>query len=92
MYKYAIARQLATKKLITNRGDNIGRLVDLMVNEVSGEIEALLVEIDPSSKLVKQLDVQGNLLEIPYRSVVAVSDVFVIDEKILLTKDDGAFN
>lgn len=92
MYKYAIARQLATKKLITNRGDNIGRLVDLMVNEVSGEIEALLVEIDPSSKLVKQLDVQGNLLEIPYRSVVAVSDVFVIDEKILLAKDDGTFN
>jgi len=92
MYKYAIARQLATKKLITNRGDNIGRLVDLMVNEVSGEIEALLVEIDPSSKVVKQLDVQGNLLEIPYRSVIAVSDVFVIDEKTLLTKDDGTFN
>lgn len=92
MYKYAIARQLATKKLITNRGDNIGRLVDLMVNEVTGEIEALLVEIDPSSKVVKQLDVQGNLLEIPYRSVVAVSDVFVIDEKTLLTKDDGTFN
>jgi sporulation protein YlmC with PRC-barrel domain len=92
MYKYAIARQLATKKLITNRGDNIGRLVDLMINEVTGEIEALLVEIDPSSKLVKQLDTQGNLIEIPYRSVLAVSDVFVVDEKTLLTKDDGTFN
>lgn len=89
MYKYAIARQLATKKLITNRGDNIGRLVDLMVNEVSGEIEALLVEVDPTSKVVKQLDVQGNLLEIPYKCVVAVSDVFVIDEKELLAKHDG---
>ncbi|MDD3244941.1 MAG: PRC-barrel domain-containing protein [Candidatus ainarchaeum sp.] len=89
MYKYAIARQLATKKLITNRGDNIGRLVDLMVNEVSGEIEALLVEVDPTSKVVKQLDVQGNLLEIPYKCVVAVSDVFVIDEKELLSKHDG---
>lgn len=89
MYKYAIARQLATKKLITNRGYNIGRLVDLMVNEVSGEIEALLVEVDPTSKVVKQLDVQGNLLEIPYKCVVAVSDVFVIDEKELLSKHDG---
>lgn len=92
MYKYAIARQLATKKLITNRGDNIGRLVDLMVNEVSGEVEALLVEVDPASKIVKQLDVQGNLIEIPYKSVVAVSDVFVIDERTLLTKDQGTFN
>lgn len=87
MYKYAIARQLATKKLITNRGDNLGRLVDLLVNEVSGEIEALLVEVDPTSKVVKQLDVQGNLLEVPYKCVIAVSDVFVIDEKELLAKN-----
>jgi len=83
MYKYAIARQLATKKLITNRGDNIGRLVDLMINETTGEIESILVEVDPSSKVIKQLDVQGNLLEIPYKSVLAVSDVFIVDERQL---------
>ena len=84
MYKYAIARQLATKKLITNRGDNIGRLVDLMVNETTGEIESILVEVDPSSKILKQLEVQGNLIEVPYKSILAVSDVFVVDEKQLL--------
>ena len=84
MYKYAIARQLDTKKLITNRGDNIGRLVDLMVNESTGEIESILVEIDPSSKVVQKLEVQGNLLEIPYKSVLAVSDVFIVDERQLL--------
>jgi sporulation protein YlmC with PRC-barrel domain len=84
MYKYAIARQLATKKLITNRGDNVGRLVDLMVNETNGEIESILVEVDPASKIIKQLEVQGNLIEVPYKSVLAVSDVFVIDEKQLL--------
>ncbi len=84
MYKYAIARQLATKKLITNRGDNIGRLVDLMVNEATGEIESILVEVDPSSKVVKQLEVQGNMLEVPYKSVLAVSDVFIVDERQLI--------
>lgn len=83
MYKYAIARQLATKKLITNRGDNIGRLVDLMINETTGEIESILVEVDPSSKVIKQLDIQGNLLEVPYKSVLAVSDVFIVDERQL---------
>jgi len=80
MYKYAIARQLATKKLITNRGDNIGRLIDLMVNETSGEIESILVEVDPSSAFIQKLNLQGNMLEIPYKSVLAVSDVFIIDE------------
>jgi sporulation protein YlmC with PRC-barrel domain len=84
MYKYAIARQLATKKLITNRGDNIGRLVDLMVNETTGDIESILVEVDPSSKILKQLEVQGNLIEVPYKCILAVSDVFVVDEKQLL--------
>jgi sporulation protein YlmC with PRC-barrel domain len=84
MYKYAIARQLATKKLITNRGDNIGRLVDLMVDEATGEIESILVEVDPSSKILKQLEVQGNMIEVPYKSILAVSDVFVVDEKQLL--------
>jgi sporulation protein YlmC with PRC-barrel domain len=84
MYKYAIARQLATKKLITNRGDNIGRLVDLMVNETTGEIVSILVEVDPTSKVVKQLEVQGNMLEVPYKSVLAVSDVFIVDERQLI--------
>ncbi|MDD4049459.1 MAG: PRC-barrel domain-containing protein [Candidatus ainarchaeum sp.] len=80
MYKYAIARQLATKKLITNRGDNIGRLIDLMVNEQSGEIESILVEVDPASAFIQKLSLQGNMLEIPYKSVLAVSDVFIVDE------------
>lgn len=80
MYKYAIARQLATKKLITNRGDNIGRLIDLMVNEQTGEIESILVEVDPSSSFITKLNLQGNMLEVPYKSVLAVSDVFIVDE------------
>jgi sporulation protein YlmC with PRC-barrel domain len=86
MYKYAIARQLATKKLITNRGDNVGRLIDLLVNEVSGEIEAILVEVDPASVFVKKLNLQGSMLEIPFKSVLAVSDVFVVDEKQLVSE------
>jgi sporulation protein YlmC with PRC-barrel domain len=80
MYKYAIARQLATKKLITNRGDNIGRLIDLMVNEQTGEIETILVEVDPSSAFIQKLGVEGNMLEVPYKSILAVSDVFIVDE------------
>jgi len=80
MYKYAIARQLATKKLITNKGDNIGRLIDLMVNEVSGEIESILIEVDPTSAFIQKLNLQGNMLEIPFKSVLAVSDVFIVDE------------
>ena len=80
MYKYTIARQLATKKVITNRGDEVGKLSDLLINEASGEIEHLLVELDRESKFVKKAGAKDRIIQIPYSAVTAVSDVFIVDE------------
>jgi len=85
MYKYTIARQLAAKKIITNRGDELGRLSDLMVNEVTGEIERLLVEVDKASKFAKRLHSKESTITVPYSAVVAVSDVFIVDEREIET-------
>jgi sporulation protein YlmC with PRC-barrel domain len=81
MYKYTIARQLATKRVITNRGDEVGRLSDLLIDEVSGEIEALLVEVDRDSKFAKTINSRDRIAQIPYSAVTAVSDVFIVDER-----------
>lgn len=83
MYKYTIARQLATKRVITNRGDEVGKLSDLLVEEKSGDIEALLVEVDRDSKLLKRIETKDRIIEIPYSAVTAVSDVFIVDEREL---------
>ncbi len=85
MYKYNIARQLATKRIITNRGDEVGRLSDLVIEEASGEIKYLLVEVDRESKLSKRSDFKDRLIEIPYVAVTAVSDVFIVDERELIS-------
>ncbi len=90
MYKYTIARQLATKKVITNRGDEVGKLTDLLVNEVSGEIEFLLVEIDRDSKIIKRLNPKERIIQVPYSAVTAVSDVFIVDERELATAPEIA--
>ncbi len=87
MYKYTIARQLATKRVITNRGDEVGKLVDLLVNETTGEIEYLLVEIDRESKVIKRIGAHERQLQIPYSAVTAVSDVFIVDERELAKAD-----
>ncbi len=87
MYKYTIARQLATKRVITNRGDEVGKLVDLLVNETTGEIEYLLVEIDKESKVIKRIGSHERQLQIPYSAVTAVSDVFIVDERELAKAD-----
>ena len=81
MYKYTIARQLATKRVITNRGEELGKLSDLLVNERTGEIEKLVVEVDRNSKLAKRLKAQTPVIEVPYSAVTAVSDVFIVDER-----------
>lgn len=83
MYKYTIARQLATKRVITNRGDEVGKLSDLVVDEVSGDIESLVVEVDRNSKLAAKLGKRDKVMEIPYSAVTAVSDVFIVDEREL---------
>jgi sporulation protein YlmC with PRC-barrel domain len=88
MYKYTIARQLATKRVITNRGDEVGKLTDLVINEVTGEIETLLVELDRDSKIFRHSGHKDRVIEIPYSAVTAVSDVFIVDERELPEKRD----
>ena len=87
MYKYTIARQLATKRVITNRGDEIGKLSDLEINEKTGEIETLLIELDKSSKFGKKSRSKDNIIRVPYSAVTAVSDVFIVDERELETAE-----
>ncbi len=81
MYKFAIARQLATKRVITNRGDEVGRLSDLLVDENTGNIEALIVEVDAESRVIKKANLQERVIQVPYAAVTAVSDVFIVDER-----------
>ncbi|MEI7961264.1 MAG: PRC-barrel domain-containing protein [archaeon] len=84
MYKYTIARQLASKRIITNRGDEVGKLVDIIVSEVGGDIEFLVVEIDRTSRLLSKMGKVDKLVEIPYAAVTAVSDVFIVDEREII--------
>jgi len=69
--------------VITNRGDEVGKLSDLLINEKTGEIEKLLIEVDRNSKLVKKIRSRDKIIEVPYSAVTAVSDVFIVDEREL---------
>ena len=88
MYKYTIARQLATKRVITNRGDEVGKLLDMIVEEANGDILYLLVEVDRESKVARRMDSKDRLIEIPYTAVTAVSDVFIVDEREFFSPKD----
>jgi sporulation protein YlmC with PRC-barrel domain len=84
MSKYLIARQLSGKKLVTNEGEDFGRLVDIEVNEVSGKIEALLVEANPDSGLATKMKRDDGMMHVPYESVLAVGDYIIVEKRNML--------
>lgn len=90
MYKYSIAKQLASKRVITSRGEEVGKVIDILVDELSGNIEYLLVEADLDSKITKtmKIDIKNRMVKIPYSAVSAVSDVFIVDEKQIVVDND----
>jgi sporulation protein YlmC with PRC-barrel domain len=81
MAKYLIARQLSGKKLVTNEGDDFGRLVDIDVNEVSGKIESLIVEPNPDSQTAGKMKKEDGMVHIPYESVLAVGDFIIVEKR-----------
>ncbi|MEM0372742.1 MAG: PRC-barrel domain-containing protein [archaeon] len=82
--KFVIAKQLGGKRLITNKGEEIGRLSDILVDERTGKIEAFLIEPNSDSKIARNLMKHDSMPMVPFKSVFAVSDVIVADESMLV--------
>ncbi len=81
--KFAIARQLGGKRVITNKGEELGRISDIQFEESTGELVYILIDPNPESKLAKNLRREGDLVVIPYKALFAVGDVVVVDESML---------
>lgn len=81
MPKIVIAKTLGSKKVITNDGEDLGKLVDIEINEVTGKIEFLLVDPNPENKKATELSKEDGLVKISYSSVLAASDYILVDRK-----------
>ena len=82
--KFVIAKQLGGKRIITNKGEELGRLSDILIDEKTGNLEAFLIETSRESKISKDLAKKDGMALVPYKSVFAVSDVIVVDETMLV--------
>lgn len=84
MVKFAIAKQLAGKRVITTDGEELGRVVDLYLSEMTGKLESVLIEPNPDSSLALRAKKEGaGLVTLPYASVLDVKDVMVVDRRNL---------
>ena len=69
MVKYVIAEQLIGKEVVTNDGMDLGRFLDVEMNEVTGKLMSLILEPNADNEFVKKLDVKDGKLKVPYASV-----------------------
>lgn len=83
MVKIVTAKQLAGKKIITNDGEELGRLIDLEISENTGKIESLLLEPNLDNATARRLNKEDGLLVLPYSSVLAASDHIIVDKKTI---------
>ncbi|MFH1751006.1 MAG: PRC-barrel domain-containing protein [Candidatus Micrarchaeota archaeon] len=85
MVKFAIAKQLAGKRVITTDGEELGRVVDLYLSELSGKLESVMIEPNPDSSLALRAKREGaGIVTIPYSAVLDVKDVMVVDRRNLV--------
>lgn len=82
--KFVIAKQLGGKRVITNKGEEVGRLSDVTVDEQSGDLEFLIIEPKKSSRIATDLIGTDNMARVPFKAVFSVSDVIVVDETMLV--------
>ncbi len=82
--KFVIARQLGGKRVITNKGEEIGRVKDVLIDETNSKIEAFIIEPNADSRVARNLMKHDGMEMVPFKSVFAVSDVIVVDEGMLV--------
>lgn len=88
--KLVIAKQLAGKKVISNEGEELGKLIDIYVQETTGRLENLLIEPNPDSFTVRTLQKEEGMSLVPYSAVTSISDFIVVDRKVL-SKPSSSF-
>ncbi|AAB99119.1 conserved hypothetical protein [Methanocaldococcus jannaschii DSM 2661] len=71
------AKLLFERSIIGNKGSVIGKVKDIVFDEKVGRLVSLEVEPAEHSPIMRE---EGRNVLIPYKLVVAIKDVVVIDE------------
>ncbi|WP_456419268.1 PRC-barrel domain-containing protein [Methanocaldococcus infernus] len=73
-------RILEGKKIVGSLGSIIGEVVDLIFNDEDGKL--VFIEVKPVEGSILDIEEGKNVL-IPYKLVISIKDVVVINEELL---------
>jgi sporulation protein YlmC with PRC-barrel domain len=77
-----LMKQLQGMKVITDRGLEVGRVEDLLVDETSGKILSVCVK-PVRGDIFRNLPKDKGQLLLPYTSVLAVREFMIVSERVL---------
>lgn len=76
--------KLRGMNVLTDRGLQIGRLQDMLVDEGSGRIHSLVVKPITKETLENLPKGKGGNALLPFSSVMAIRDYIVVNERVLV--------
>lgn len=74
-------KKLQGMKVITDRGSEVGRVEDLLVDENSGKVVSVCVK--PAQNIFKNVPKDKGQLLIPFSAVLAVREFMIVSERVL---------
>ncbi|MDK2791003.1 MAG: hypothetical protein PWP15_1512 [Methanothermococcus sp.] len=74
-------KALRGRSIVGNLGSIIGNVDDIVIDEKTGRLISLSVELSDQSPILPS---EGNYALLPYRAVTSVKDVVVIDESKII--------
>jgi sporulation protein YlmC with PRC-barrel domain len=80
--RYSILGVLIGKEVITNRGDRVGTLSDLIYDSETGKLLYLVVNVFPGSKIAERKGWRGEV-KLPVNCLLDIGDVILVDERII---------
>ncbi len=82
-----LATNLSGKQVFTDRGNVIGKLVDLNIKLKSGKVESIVVRAEDDTKVSVPLERdKDGLFVVPYDAVIAVKEGVVVSEDRLFER------
>ncbi len=82
------ATRLRDKMIVTEQGHEIGTLFDMVINEDTGELIALVVEPTTDVILNNMITDKENLVLVPFSAVRAVKDFIIVDVRRIPKKSE----
>lgn len=80
---YILVSRLRSMNVVSDRGLQVGRVVDVSFDETSGKISSLIVKPASGETFANFPRNEDGTISLPFTAVLSVKDFVVVNEKVI---------